>query len=99
MIDPERIGSIIGEALLAGALGALGAVARLTSTGRPMLSGAFMLHTLAGGSLGTGAWLVARALELDGWWLFAVAWMAGTLGYAALHDLLLRVLNRKLGGP
>jgi hypothetical protein len=64
-----------------------------------MLSGAFLLHTLAGGSLGTGAWLVARALELDGWWLFAVAWMAGTLGYAALHDLLLRVLNRRLGGP
>ncbi len=31
MIDPERIGSIIGEALVAGALGALGAVARLTS--------------------------------------------------------------------
>ncbi|PZW41812.1 transposase [Humitalea rosea] len=60
MIDPERIGAIIGEALLAGALGALGAVARLTSTGRPMLSGAFLLHTLAGGSLGTGAWLVAR---------------------------------------
>ena len=52
----------------------------------------------AGGSLGTGAWLIAHAFELDGWWLFAVAWLAGTLGYAALHDLLLRILSRKFGG-
>ena len=99
MLDPERAGSIIGEALLAGVLGALGAVARLSTSGRPMLTGAFLLHTLAGGSLGTGAWLIAHALALEGWWLFAVAWMAGTLGYAALHDLLLRVLSRRLGGP
>ena len=26
------------------------------------------------------------------------AWLAGTLGYAALHDLLLRILSRKFGG-
>ena len=99
MFDPERAGSIIGEAMLAGALGALGAVARLSTAGRPMLTGGFLLHTLGGGSLGTGAWLIAHALELEGWWLFAVAWLAGTLGYAALHDLLLRVLNRRLDAP
>ena len=89
MIDPERIGTIIGEALLAGALGALGAMARFSSTDRPLLTRAYLLHALAGGSLGTGAWLIAHAFELDGWWLFAVAWLAGTLGYAALHDLLM----------
>jgi hypothetical protein len=99
MIDPERVGAIAGEALLAGALGALGAMTRLSTTGRPLLTGAFLLHALAGGSLGTGAWLIAHALELEGWWLFAVAWAAGTLGYAALHDLLLRILSRRLGGP
>ena len=32
MIDPERIGGIVGEALLAGALGALGAMARFSSS-------------------------------------------------------------------
>ncbi len=99
MIDPERVGAIASEALLAGALGALGAMARFSTTGRPLLTSAFLLHTLAGGSLGTGAWLIAHALELDGWWLFAVAWSAGTLGYAVLHDLLLRLLSRRLGGP
>jgi hypothetical protein len=99
MIDPERLGAILGEALLAGALGALGAMARLSTTGRPLLTGAFLLHALAGGSLGTRAWLIAHALELEGWWLFAVAWIAGTLGCAALHDLLLRLLSRRLGGP
>ena len=89
MIDPERIGGIVGEALLAGALGALGAMARFSSADRPLLTRAYLLHALAGGSLGTGAWLIAHAFELDGWWLFAVAWLAGTLGYAALHDLLM----------
>ena len=74
-------------------------MARFSSTDRPLLTRAYLLHALAGGSLGTGAWLIAHAFELDGWWLFAVAWLAGTLGYAALHDLLLRVLNRRLGGP
>ena len=72
MIDPERIGSIVGEALLAGTLGALGAMARFSSTDRPLLTRAYLLHALAGGSLGTGAWLIAHAFELDGWWLFAV---------------------------
>lgn len=100
MIDPERAGALLGEAALAAALGALGAVARVAATEqRPLLTAGFVLHALAGGSLGTGAWLIAHALELQGWWLFAVAWLAGTLGYAALHDLLLRVLNRRLGGP
>jgi hypothetical protein len=98
MIDPERIGGIVGEALLAGALGALGAMARFSTADRPLLTRAYLLHALAGGSLGTGAWLIAHAFELDGWWLFAVAWLAGTLGYAALHDLLLRILSRKFGG-
>ena len=37
MIDPERIGGIVGEALLAGALGALGAMARFSSTDRRLL--------------------------------------------------------------
>ncbi len=59
MIDPERIGGIVGEALLAGALGALGAMARFSSTDRPLLTRAYLLHALAGGSLGTGAWLRA----------------------------------------
>lgn len=99
MSDPERLGPILNEALIAAGLGALGTMARLATADRPLLTGAFLLHALAGGSLGTGAWLVAHALDLAGWWLFAVAWLAGTLGYAALHDLLLRVLNRRLGGP
>ena len=98
MIDPERAGSLLGEAAIAAALGALGAVARISATGQPLLTMAFLLHTIAGGSLGTGAWLIAHALEMDGWWLFAVAWVAGTLGYAALHDLLLRLLTRRFGG-
>ena len=49
MIDPERIGGIVGEALLAGALGALGAMARFSSTDRPLLTRAYLLHALAGG--------------------------------------------------
>src|SRR4051812_44863535 len=99
MIDPERVGSIAGEALLAGALRALRAMARFSTSGRPLLPGPFLMHPLAGGSLGPGAWLIAHAFELDGWWLFAVAWAAGPLGYAALHDLLLRIVTRRLGGP
>jgi hypothetical protein len=98
MPDPERLGTILNEALLAAGLGALGTMARLAAADRPLLTGGFLPHALAGGSLGTGAWLIARAVELEGWWLFAVPWLAGTLGYAALHDLLLRVLNRRLGG-
>jgi len=48
MIDPERIGAIIGEALLAAALGALGAMARFSSSDRPLLTRAYLLHALAG---------------------------------------------------
>ena len=99
MTDPERLGAIFGEVLLAAGLGAFGTIARLAATDRPMLTASFLLHVLAGGSLGTGPLLMARAVELEGWWLFAVPWLAGTLGYAALHDLLLRLLSRRLGGP
>lgn len=98
-MEENRILPLLLEALAAGALGALGAVARVANTGRPILSAGFLVHTLAGGSLGTGAWLIGKAMALDGWWLFAVSWMAGTLGYAVLHDLLLRLINRRLGGP
>lgn len=52
MIDPERIGAIIGETLLPCALGALRAVAGPPSTSRPLAVIAILL--------GAGAWRVAR---------------------------------------
>jgi hypothetical protein len=44
MIDPKRIGGIVGDALLAGALGALGAMALFSSTDRTLLTRANLLH-------------------------------------------------------
>lgn len=91
---------IVVEALGAATLGIVGAFARAAraDVGQPMLRPGLILRVIGDASLGIGLWLVLRAMGFDGWWTMAAAWIGGALGYAAVHDLLLRVLNQKTGG-
>lgn len=99
-IDGEAVGRVATEALAAGCLGILGALARkaVEVEPRPMLRPAVIIRILGDASLGIGCWLLLSAMGHTGMWAFAAAWVAGALGFAALHDVLLRVLNKRMGG-
>lgn len=83
----------------AGALGVLGAIARLAAEpgDKPMLRPAVFIRIAGDASLGVGLWLLISAMGYTGVWAMAAAWIGGALGYATIHDMLLRVLNKKLG--
>jgi hypothetical protein len=92
--------SILAQAAGAAVLGIVGAAARIAQSNdeKPMLRPVLFLRIAGDASLGLGMWLLLNALGFDGWWTFTAAWVGGALGYAAVHDLLLRVLNQKTGG-
>lgn len=92
----------VAHAGAAGLLGVLGAVARLAAdpSDKPMLRPAVFIRIAGDASLGIGLWLLISALGYTSVWAMAAAWIGGALGYATIHDLLLRALNRKInGGP
>ena len=84
----------------AGMLGVLGAVARLAAErgNKPMLRPAVFFRIAGDASLGIGIWLLISAMGYTGIWAMASAWIGGALGYATIHDILLRVLNKKFDG-
>jgi hypothetical protein len=97
--DPGQAGQLAAEAVAAGALGVLGAFARVAAAGdeKPMLRKALLIRMGGDFSMGLGVWLGLSALGHDGWWVMFAAWTAGALGYAVVHDIALRILNRKIG--
>lgn len=84
----------------AGLLGVLGAIARLAAEpgNKPMLRPAVILRIAGDASLGVGLFLIVSAMGYHGVWAMAASWIGGALGYAAIHDMLLRVLNKRLDG-
>lgn len=91
---------LTSEALAAAGLGVLGAIARITAVRDPLpvFRKGFFFRIIGEGSLGLGCWLLAHAVDLEGFWALACAWAGGVLGYAVVHDALLRMLNQRTGG-
>lgn len=91
---------LVGEAAAAAGLGVLGALARLTAAQdpQPVLRRGFWFRAAGEASLGLGGWLIAHGVGLEGFWALGCAWASGVLGYAVIHDALLRVLNQRTGG-
>jgi hypothetical protein len=90
--------------LTAGAgAGALGAVARELGRTDREVSWVLIPLCLGGMALGSGMFVVTAAMGIeDDWTRFAVSFLCGTLGQAALTDLLrtwLRVLLRAPNDP
>lgn len=97
--DLAKAAEIVGEAVAAAGLGVIGALARAAATAdeKPMLRPGLFLRMAGDGSLGLGLWLTMNAMGYTGLWAFAASWIGGTLGYATIHDVALRVINRKIG--
>jgi hypothetical protein len=97
MADLTTLGA---EAAGAAALGFMGALARLAAAAdpQPIFRRGFLFRALGEASLGLGGWLVAHAMGVEGLWAFVAAWACGVLGYGAIHDAMLRVLNQQTGG-
>jgi hypothetical protein len=98
--NTEEAARAVTHVFGAGVLGVLGAVARLAAEpgDKPMLRPAVLLRICGDASLGIGLFLVVSAMGYQGIWAMAASWIGGALGYAAIHDMLLRVLNKRLGG-
>lgn len=84
----------------AGTLGVLGAIARLAAEpgNKPMLRPAVFIRIAGDASLGIGLWLMISAMGYTSIWAMAAAWVGGALGYATIHDMLLRVITKKMDG-
>lgn len=94
------LADLILEGAAAMVAGALGALARATALAdpQPVLRRGFAYRALGEASLGLGGWLIAHACGVQGFWALAAAWACGVLGYAVIHDALLRALNHQAGG-
>lgn len=97
MIDDGRAGSgDYRELVILAVVGLLATVVRLAAD--PPRSMARMVWLLlAGLSLASGGWLIAKAAGFEGWGAMAVAWAAGALGSEATLPLARRWLEARLG--
>jgi hypothetical protein len=77
----------------------LGALARIAATvdDKPMLRPATFIRIAGDASLGVGFYLILTAWGYGGVWTMAGAWVAGALGFAAVHDVLMRFLRSLVG--
>ena len=92
---------LAAEAAAAAVLGACGALARIAAQADPVpvFRKGFVFRAMGEASLGLGGWLLAHAGGLEGFLALGCAWAAGVLGYAVIHDALLRALNQRTGPP
>ena len=80
--------------------GFLGALARLTATHDPLpvlMKPDYWFRGIGEASLGLGGWMLAHIIGMEGLAALACAWASGLLGYAVIHDALLRMLARQTG--
>lgn len=95
--DPISIMQEAMTAIAVGVIGALGKVA-VAADDRPMLRTATVIRIFGDTAAGLGCWITLHAMGFDSWAAVAAAFAGGALGFAALHDLLLRMVKRQAGG-